>query len=319
MRSVRSIRKLSYHSTVIVLILVLLASAAGVPMIAAAQEIDRAGNSGPGGTLPPDASLEEMAQLEDVEVRYQASYAHLATGDPSAVPDRSVAASDALRPESVTATHATYAGRSTSPSPSATPFSPTRTTAPGPARRTSITASTSWRPTAPMCSAGRAARWSTSRTTSWGMICTGRWPSSDPEGYIWQYHHIDKNTIPQAIKDKFAQYQADPGRRLHRTQHLHRRHRLLDGGVVQQALQPHPPQHPGRRRGLPGRFRVPHPAGRHWGPQILAVGLTKNNTVQSVTTISGEYGLYVRRATGCWMTSTTSRRTRWSSRWTAGR
>ncbi len=33
-----------------------------------------------------------MAQLEDVEVRYQASYAHLATGDPSAVPDRSVAA-----------------------------------------------------------------------------------------------------------------------------------------------------------------------------------------------------------------------------------
>jgi hypothetical protein len=32
----------------------------------------------------------------------------------------------------------------------------------------------------------------------------------DPDGYIWQYHHIDELTIPQAIWDAFAAYQADP-------------------------------------------------------------------------------------------------------------
>jgi len=32
----------------------------------------------------------------------------------------------------------------------------------------------------------------------------------DPEGYVWQYHHVDNNTIPQAIFDAFQAYVADP-------------------------------------------------------------------------------------------------------------
>ncbi len=32
----------------------------------------------------------------------------------------------------------------------------------------------------------------------------------DPEGYVWQFHHLDPNSIPQAIKDAFVAYQANP-------------------------------------------------------------------------------------------------------------
>lgn len=32
----------------------------------------------------------------------------------------------------------------------------------------------------------------------------------DPEGYVWQYHHVDKDTIPQNIWAAFQAYQANP-------------------------------------------------------------------------------------------------------------
>ena len=32
----------------------------------------------------------------------------------------------------------------------------------------------------------------------------------DPEGYVWQYHHVDKNSIPPAIRQAYAAWQADP-------------------------------------------------------------------------------------------------------------
>jgi len=32
----------------------------------------------------------------------------------------------------------------------------------------------------------------------------------DPEGYVWQFHHIDNNTIPQSIRDAYQAYLADP-------------------------------------------------------------------------------------------------------------
>ncbi|HOM67879.1 MAG TPA: DNRLRE domain-containing protein [Brevefilum fermentans] len=32
----------------------------------------------------------------------------------------------------------------------------------------------------------------------------------DPEGYVWQYHHIDRNTIPQSIFDKYNEWKANP-------------------------------------------------------------------------------------------------------------
>ena len=32
----------------------------------------------------------------------------------------------------------------------------------------------------------------------------------DAEGYVWQYHHIDRNTIPQSIIDAFEAWKANP-------------------------------------------------------------------------------------------------------------
>jgi hypothetical protein len=32
----------------------------------------------------------------------------------------------------------------------------------------------------------------------------------DPDGYLWQYHHIDESTIPQFIWDKYNEYLLDP-------------------------------------------------------------------------------------------------------------
>ena len=44
----------------------------------------------------------------------------------------------------------------------------------------------------------------------------------DPDGYIWQYHHINQFTIPQYIWDKYAEYQVDPiNGGIHFPRHLH--------------------------------------------------------------------------------------------------
>ncbi len=32
----------------------------------------------------------------------------------------------------------------------------------------------------------------------------------DPEGYVWQFHHIDHTTIPQEIHDAYQAYLNDP-------------------------------------------------------------------------------------------------------------
>ena len=32
----------------------------------------------------------------------------------------------------------------------------------------------------------------------------------DPEGYVWQYHHVDKDSIPQTVHDAYAAWQANP-------------------------------------------------------------------------------------------------------------
>ncbi len=32
----------------------------------------------------------------------------------------------------------------------------------------------------------------------------------DPEGYVWQYHHVDNDTIPQSIRDAFQDYKTNP-------------------------------------------------------------------------------------------------------------
>jgi subtilisin-like proprotein convertase family protein len=117
----------------------------------------------------------------------------------------------------------------------------------------------------------------------------------DPEGYVWQYHHIDKNTIPQSIKDKFAEWQVN-----HTTggfipantyignivlwtvssfgyifNHVHL-NVLGAGDIYLNTMEFHTPLNDTQ------------------APEILTIGLTKSNTVISGTGVSGEYGLYAR-------------------------
>jgi Bacterial Ig domain len=117
----------------------------------------------------------------------------------------------------------------------------------------------------------------------------------DPDGYIWQYHHIDEPTIPQYIWDKFAEYQADPvnggfiapntyigdiiewpvwsfGKQFN---HIHL-NILAAGGVYVNGFEFH--------TALPDTV----------GPLIQAIGLLQNGQIHPGNDIEGSYSLYVR-------------------------
>ena len=117
----------------------------------------------------------------------------------------------------------------------------------------------------------------------------------DPEGYVWQYHHIDQPTIPQLIYTKFAEWQADPvnggfippnthiGNIVYwpvvslgyRFNHIHL-NILGDGDVYLNTLEFHTPI-------VDTQI-----------PEIQAIGLLNGNTVVSGTIAPANYGLYVR-------------------------
>ncbi len=117
----------------------------------------------------------------------------------------------------------------------------------------------------------------------------------DPFGYIWQYHHIQMETIPPYIWDKYAEYQADPiyggfipanthigniiewpvwsfGKQFN---HIHL-NILAAGGVYVNGFEFHNP--------LPDTV----------GPEIQAVGLVQNGQIYPGNTVEGDYSLYVR-------------------------
>lgn len=249
--------------------------------------------SAPPTPLPPDASPEEAQMLEDVEHNYQADYLDLATGDPLAVPAHRV--EEAAQAGAAVATHATYAW----------PFNISLTM--GHAIQSyqnysSGTSSAYFHHGIDMMVPNGTDVF----TRSGGQIVNVEnyqpgndlyWEVAvkDPEGYIWQYHHIDKNTIPQSIKDKFAQYQANPtsggfvaantyiGDVVYwtvvsynkRFNHIHL-NILAAGGAYVDPMEFH------------------SPLNDTSAPLIQAIGLLKNNAVQSGTTITPPYGLYVR-------------------------
>jgi hypothetical protein len=115
----------------------------------------------------------------------------------------------------------------------------------------------------------------------------------DPDGYIWQYHHIKMETIPQEIWNAWYDYQADPntgyiepntyigniiewpvwsfGKQFN---HIHL-NILAAGGVYVNGFEFHVP--------LPDMV----------GPQIQSVGLLKNGQVYPGNEIEGDYSLYV--------------------------
>jgi hypothetical protein len=117
----------------------------------------------------------------------------------------------------------------------------------------------------------------------------------DPDGYIWQYHHINQLTIPQYIYDKWHEWQVDPinggfippdtyigdiiewpvwsyGKQFN---HIHL-NILATGGVYVNGFEFHTP--------LPDTV----------GPEIQDVGLVQNGQIFPGDTIEGNYSLYVR-------------------------
>jgi len=116
----------------------------------------------------------------------------------------------------------------------------------------------------------------------------------DPDGYIWQYHHIDEPTIPDLIYDKYAEYLADPVNGgfippdtyigdivewpvwsfYQYFNHIHL-NILAAGGVYVNGFEFHDP--------LPDTD----------GPEIQGVGLLQNGQVYAGNEIEGGYSLYV--------------------------
>ena len=116
----------------------------------------------------------------------------------------------------------------------------------------------------------------------------------DPDGYIWQYHHIHEPTIPQNIWDAWYEYQADPvyggfidpdtyigdivewpvWSFYQYFNHIHL-NILAAGGVYVNGFEFHDP--------LPDTE----------GPEIQAVGLLQNGQIYPGNAIEGSYSLYV--------------------------
>ncbi len=116
----------------------------------------------------------------------------------------------------------------------------------------------------------------------------------DPDGYIWQYHHIDVDTIPQYIWDKYDEYLEDPvnggfippdtyigdivywpvwsfGKQFN---HIHL-NILGAGGVYMNGFEFHTP--------LPDTV----------GPEIQGIGLLKYGQIYPGNEVDGDYSLYV--------------------------
>jgi hypothetical protein len=254
---------------------------------AASGSASAAPSLAPPTPLPPDASPEEARTLEDIEAAYHPRYLDLAKGNPQAVPAP-------LAAEGALATHSVYAW----------PFTVNSV---GHAIQSYQNYSSGT--TAAYFHHGidiMAPNGTQVYNRSGGQVINVEnytpgnalyWEVAvlDPEGYIWQYHHIDSTTIPQAIKDAFAAYKADPvlggfippntyignivywtvvsfGKRFN---HIHL-NILAAGGVY-----------------LDG-FEFMTPLADAAKPQIQAIGLLKKNTVTAGSSVSGDYGLYVR-------------------------
>jgi hypothetical protein len=116
----------------------------------------------------------------------------------------------------------------------------------------------------------------------------------DPDGYIWQYHHIQRETIPQAVLDKYQEYLADPinggfipadthiGNIIEwpvwsfnkQFNHIHL-NILAAGGVFVNSFEFHNP--------LPDTV----------SPEIQGVGLVQNGVIHPGNDVQGNYSLYV--------------------------
>ena len=117
----------------------------------------------------------------------------------------------------------------------------------------------------------------------------------DGEGYVWQYHHIDRNSIPQIIHTRFAEWKANPATggyvppNTHigdivywpvvsfgyRFNHIHL-NILAAGDIYLNPMEFHTPIEDNQP------------------PEIQAIGLLNGNTLVSGNVATGNYGMYVR-------------------------
>ena len=117
----------------------------------------------------------------------------------------------------------------------------------------------------------------------------------DAEGYVWQYHHIDRNTIPEIIYTRFAEWKANPATggyvppNTHigdivywpvvsfgyRFNHIHL-NILAAGDIYLNPMEFHTPIEDTQ------------------APEIQAIGLLNGNSLVSGNVATGNYGMYVR-------------------------
>ncbi|MBN1484224.1 MAG: hypothetical protein JXA37_05835, partial [Chloroflexia bacterium] len=117
----------------------------------------------------------------------------------------------------------------------------------------------------------------------------------DPDGYIWQYHHIDEPTIPPYIWDKYAEYQTYPitGGVIPADTHI--------GNIVEWPVWSFGKQFNHIHLNILGAggvyvngFEFHVPLFDTVGPEIQSVGLLQNGQVYPGDEIEGDYSLYVR-------------------------
>lgn len=117
----------------------------------------------------------------------------------------------------------------------------------------------------------------------------------DPDGFLWQFHHIEVDSIPQAIWDKYDEFLADPinggfiaagtliGEVVYwpvvtfgeRFNHIHLNILDGDGDYV-------------------NGFAFLEPLNDNQVPEIQAVGLFQNGAILAGNQVTGNYSLYAR-------------------------
>jgi len=116
----------------------------------------------------------------------------------------------------------------------------------------------------------------------------------DPDGFLWEYHHIDQSSIPQYIWDKFDEYLDDP----------------INGGFVPEGTKlgeivywtvvtfgerfHHIHLNMYDANGYINPFAVHAPLPDTQAPEIQAIGIRQNGSNLTGNTVTGPYTLYVR-------------------------
>ncbi|MBN1981183.1 MAG: peptidoglycan DD-metalloendopeptidase family protein, partial [Chitinivibrionales bacterium] len=110
----------------------------------------------------------------------------------------------------------------------------------------------------------------------------------DPEGFIWQFHHIDKNSIPQAIYNAFSSGQSVPA-----GTHIGNIVTWQNSGCSEMFHHTHLNILDSQKNYL-NPFAFLNPLPDNTAPEIQEIGLTVNRQKYAGNQVAQAYGLYVR-------------------------